>query len=275
LYFAGIGKEIARSEPILLLQDFGNDFGPLLRGTVSVNNLVYGLSPTERQLEIARTQLFFIDSSRTDFTGALRHELANSTPVFDATVLGIDDRCAPIFYASQSGGRAFGIKGEQSLFSAALLKCLDGAAAVPAASSSQPDSDHLEWEVTTSSLIDGLDSTLRAEKRAKNEEFARSNVTPEYAVGGVVRDALIHRLEQPPSVAVSLQSEILGAPIDILNEFDDVVTTVTPKDHTPIEITLPAGFYRAVVRDGAPDAARRPRRTKLVKPARYEWKVKA
>jgi hypothetical protein len=127
-YFAGLGKELPQSEPILLFSDFGDEDGPILRGSVLVNNLVFGLSPSERQRDIARTQLFFIDSSRTNFE-LKKYERDNPTPIFDAALLGIDDRCAPVFYASRPGGRAYAIRGEQTLFSGALLDCLDGAAA--------------------------------------------------------------------------------------------------------------------------------------------------
>jgi hypothetical protein len=280
-YFCGLGKELARSEPILLMEDFGDELGPILRGAVSVNNIVYGLSPTERQPEIARTQLFFIDSSRTSLEEAPSRELSNPTSVFDAQFLGVDDRCAPVFYSSQPGGQAFSVKGQQTLFSSALLECLNGAAAVPAPShpgdETETDSDQMAWQVTISSLIDELDEVLRQRRREKAAEYEKYGVKQEYTVGGVVRDAVIHKLDKPPDVPVSFQFETFGSPVEIRDECDQVVTKFTPEENGPnLQITLPAGFYRAVILNADSEVlAHRPRRTKLVMPPQFEWKVRA
>jgi hypothetical protein len=280
-YFSGLGKELARSEPILLFEDFGDDYGPLLRGAVSVNNLVYGLSPTDRQPQIARTQLFFIDSSRTSFENVMRYELANPTPVFDAEFLGIDDRCAPVFYASQPGAHAYSIKGQQTLFSAALLECLSGAAAVPAPASSGED-DFPLWEVTVSSLIDGLDEVLTRRRAEKKAEYDRFNVKQEYAVGGVVRDAVIHRLAEPPVVPVQfhintkapagqIRIHIMDDSDNVVWKYDDVVATLSP-DGFETQLELSAGYYRAAI---WVESTRLTTRTRLVKPPRCDWTVRA
>ena len=292
-YFSGLGKELARSEPILLFQDFGDDDGPLLRGSVSVNNLVYGLSPTDRQSEIARTQLFFIDCSRTRFENVLSYQLLNPTPtpVFDAELLGIDDRCAPVFYASQPGAHAYSIKGKQTLFSAALLECLSGAAAVPAPVVFSPENsvdpgqsieftdDVQSWEVTVSSLIDGLDEVLTRRRAEKKAEYDKFRVNQEYAVSGVVKDAVITRLNRPPVVPVQFEIEVSKASagaerIEIIDDFDQVAEELTPvtSGTQPKILHLPAGYYRAAIWNGS---TRRMTRTMLVKPPNFVWRVRA
>jgi hypothetical protein len=225
--------------------------------------------------------LFFIDTSRTTFENVLSYELSNSTPVFDADRLGIDDRCAPVFYASQPGGHAYSIVGQQTLFSAALLECLNGAAAVPASlqtsNDTSSDLDSLSWEITVSSLIDGLGDVLARRRAEKSAEYEKHNVKQEYTVGGVVRDAVIRKLDGAPTVPVYFDFEAgeqtaEAERIEFVNDLDDTVATFDPKvQGSSIQLQLPAGLYRAVMSIGS---TRRRTRIRLVKPPREIWKAR-
>jgi hypothetical protein len=272
-YFSGLGKELARSEPIILLQDFGRPIGPVLRGAVSVNNLLYGMSPNVRQPNIAQTQLFFVDSSRTPLPDLQSFELRNTTPVFDAVPLGLDERRASVFYASQAGGRAYAVRGQQTLFSGALLECLNGAAAVPAPVDSSDDRD---WVVTTHSLINALGQVLRR----LNTDMQKYNVRQTFEVGGLVRDAVVVRLDGPPVVPVRIEIDPPEvAPrtvITIQDETGKPIKTLTPpREGGPVSVDLTAGVYLLEAKTAPP--APGPMvvtRVRLIKPPRVEWKVR-
>ncbi len=274
-YFSGIGKEISRADPIMLLQDFGDPEGPFLRGAVSVNNLFYGLSPNEHRASVARTQLFFVDASRTTLPGVHEYELANPTPVFDAKLLGIDDRCAPIFYAAQPGGQAYAQKGQQSLFSAALIDCLNGAAAIQGT-----DADcEVRWVVTISSLIEGIQKLIAHRSDENKPLYEKNKITQTYSVSGVAKDAAIHWLDKAPSVNVTF--EIEGAngntAVDIINEMNEVVVRLAPSStlHRETKI-LPAGLYRAQFKSSVQNnpEGRVSNRARLVLPPGFNWKIK-
>ncbi len=271
-YFSGLGKELSRSEPIIMLQDFGSPVGPVLRGTVSVNNLLYGMSPTERQKDIARTQLFFLDSSRVILPELQSYQVANTTRVFDAALLGVDDRRAPVFYAAPPGGRAFAVKGQQTLFSTVLLDCLNGDAAVPEEIDEEGNEPH--WCVTISSLIDGLGQGLKA----LNEKNRRYKIEQHFTVGGLVRDAVLHYLDAAPQVEVRVEVAPAGAAkrtrVELID--DQGKKFATTKDSSNPQIftaTVPGGFYGlTAVTEG--EAVEQKTRMRLVKPPHTQWKVK-
>jgi hypothetical protein len=133
-YFVGHGLELSSMEQALLMSDFGDGVGPLLKGSVTVNNLFYGMAPTARTPHIARTQVFFVDTGRTHHPGLQPFELHNTTAVFDADLATLDDRSAGVFYGAAPGGNAMAFRGEdgigRTVLSESLLMCLDGAAAV-------------------------------------------------------------------------------------------------------------------------------------------------
>jgi hypothetical protein len=274
-YFAGLGKELPRAEPVILLQDFNNKVGPVLRSAVGVNNLVYGLSPTVWQENIARTQLFFFDTSRTQLPDKQPYQLANATKVFDAQVVTQDDRAVAVFYAARPGMRAFARKGEQTLFSKVLLQCLDHDAAVPG------DVDDYgtaaRWEVTIHSLIEALQQGLQA----LNEENRKYGIEQDFMVNGRVQDAVLHYLDQPPQVDVRLEVDPPKTDSQITLELVDDHDTVFPTRQDPANPnvftqTVPGGYYslRVRVKEAGGRDFEQKVRTRLIKPPRTVWKVR-
>ena len=153
------------------------------------------------------------------------------------------------------------------------VECLSGAAAVPAMSALDEDvdasADGLVWEVTVSSLIDGLDEVLARRRDEKRAEYDKYKVNQRYVIGGVVRGRTICRLVETPEVSVEFQvvgSETRIGPlrVEVLNDVDQVVATIVP-DGLPYSerVELRAGYYRAVLIDGG---SRTATRTRLVKP---------
>ena len=109
-YFVGHGFEITRSDPVLLLSDFGSKIGPAFRSTVRVENLFRGMGPMGWQPDVARKQLFFIDTSRDPIEQPPPALQRGTSLAFDAETLALDDRSSVVIYASDSGGRAYGLK---------------------------------------------------------------------------------------------------------------------------------------------------------------------
>src|SRR5262249_7299460 len=137
-----------------------------------------------------RTQLYFIDSSRVHLKDE-RYEFSRPTMVFDEFNVGPDDRSAVIFYATGPGQQAWERPHEVSLFTGALLRCLDGEAASPIDNSLQ------RWGVTVNSMIQGLSRIM------DSTTWLRDKQVP--VVGGLVRDHVIRYLESPPTIDVGIR----------------------------------------------------------------------
>jgi hypothetical protein len=230
-YFAGHGFAPTQGEQLLVLRDFGDGIGPLLRNTVSLNNIVYGMAP-DSSPEIARTQLYFVDASRARPMALAQYQVLNSTAVFDAPLQGLDDRTAPIFYASAPDAVAFARVRGQTLFSEALIEGLDGAAA-------EPTSDD-RWGVSVLSLARYL--PRRVLDTARTEAVDQT-----VGVEGALGNAIITYLDGPPKVPVTI--DVFGTTPD---DFADVV--VTDSEGQPVgawksigpphTLQLPAGLYQ-------------------------------
>jgi len=271
-YFAGNGFELGKSNPVMMLQDFGSGVGPMLRSSVAVNNLFYGMGPTSRQPDIARTQLYFIDTDRAipkkEFSS---FELMNTTAVFDAEPLGIDDRNAAVFYASTAGGVAYALEGSATLFSMALLRCLDGKAAVPGEVGPEGS---VRWYVSTTSLVGGLMDTL-------NELNREAGAHQTFEVGGQVRNSIIRYLDEPPPVDVLIEIHPVEAlpvsHVEVRNEEGTIVLKpAVPLDPHPYRVELPGGYYTLSVKIDPPHPsfADAHTRVRLATPPRAVWKVR-
>jgi len=271
LYFAGNGFELSKSNPIIMLQDFGNGIGPALRGSITAKNLFYGMGPTSAQPDIARTQLYFIDTDRLYPRVFQSYEEINTTAVFDALPLGIDDRDAVIFYSTISGKGTYAYDGEPTFFSHALLKCLEGAAAVPGETDQE---GMLRWHVSITSLMNGLNQVLP-------DLLQDSGFNQLFEVGGQVRDSIICYLDAPPVVDLAIEVDPIEAlavsHVEMLNETSvEVFKHDAPLQPHPYQIQLPGGYYTLRIRIVPSD----PRfkdlvaRTRLLTPPRAVWKVK-
>lgn len=270
-YFAGNGLEVSKTEVVMLFQDFGSGVGPVLRSAVSVNNLFFGMAPLVRQEKIARSQIYFIDTNRVTPEELKHYEVANTTAVFDAERLGIDDRRATIFHAASPGGKAYAFKGGQSLFSIALLNCLNGAAAVPG---NTDEEGNIQWQVSIHSLADALGEIL-------SQMGKRLGVEQGYTVSGIVKDWVIHYLEGPPLVEVIIEIEPKEAVpftrIEVLNDAgEQALELPVPLSPHPYSVRVPGGFYSfgAKVITDDPRFVDRPGRMRLVTPPRAIWKVR-
>lgn len=256
-YFCGMGFQRSATEDLILFEDFGA-VGPALRGAVSVDNLFQGMAPGPDAPDIARTQLYFIDSSRT-YEEFSRYQFSSPTLIFDEYHAGADDRSAVVFYATQPGTAAYAISGEKaSLFTTALLRCLEGEAAT-ALDSSPP----VRWGVTINSLIEGLHKVTKS-----LNDVLGLNALPMQVpvVGGLVRDRVIRYLEETPLAAVKVRvgQTPLFSDLSVENSDGRVVyqTSIDPKGEVQLE--LPSGFY--VIRVKSEDGSRHASRIASLRP---------
>jgi hypothetical protein len=260
-YLCGHAFEQHREDQTLLMSDFGNGLGGLLRNAVSTASLFNGMAQSRRQPNIALTQLYFFDFARTSHQEL--HELTwlNATGVFDAESLGIaDERSAAIFYAAAPGQMAYGVRGG-TVFGLAVLDCLRGAAGRRALGEA-PDSAS-EWVVSVHSLARALPSYV---DRLTSEYDIRQNVV----VSGSVRDAVIQHLVNPPPVELRVEvapEHLRGSiAIELRSDIDDMVQVVELESGRALRVA--GGFYRvtALVPDGSNIVPPKPRWTLLEPP---------
>lgn len=236
-YFVGHGVQRTKDDSVLLLEDFDGRIGGLLRNAVDTNNIFKGMAKSSRYPNMGQTQLYFIDACR-DFLSAFKNfEPESTTPVFRVQLSGEDKRKAPIFYAAAPGTKAIGIRGEQTLFSRALLDCLNGDAGELEEINGQE-----KWHVSVHSLnaaletkIDDWNKTLGAQQ--------------DFILGGLVANTPIHFLDRPPSVEIILEVD----PPDALNytrikALDDQGVAIpvplpVPLDPHPYRCKWTAGCY--------------------------------
>ena len=230
-YFCGHGFQRSNAEDLMLFEDFDNGLGPALRAAVSVDNLFQGMAPGRETEEIARTQLYFIDISRTQVTTE-RYQLSKPTMIFDEYRSGPDDRSAVIFYSTQPGEHSFEKMDEiHSVFTNVLLRCLDG----EAAAAIEPS----RWGITINSLIHGLGTAML------KYEWPGSIPKQVPVVGGLVRDHVIRYLNSPPvtDLTVYIQNALGPSTLEVENSQGIVVHSAVISPAGNVRLALPSGFY--------------------------------
>jgi hypothetical protein len=265
-YFAGHGFELTSTEQAVLLMDFGKGVGPLLRGAVSVNNLFYGMAPSGMIPTIARTQAYFIDTGRRYNIPLPEFERRNTTAVFDADLATIDDRKAGVFYASIAGERTESFVDWQTLFSAALMDCLNGAAATVIGEREDGTQD---WGITLYSLAENLPTVV-----ASWSEHNR--VQQRVDAGGSLGPGLLCRMDEPPEVQVSLHlepEEALSHAQIAIDNADGIRVWNGPAQPKHV-LTLPAGLYHVQVSFDAAAPWSNRMSFKNATPSAATWKVR-
>jgi len=267
-YFAGHGFELSPTDQVMLLEDFGNGIGPLLRGGVGVTNLFYGMAPSGNAPDIARTQAFFVDMGRTPQPSLQKFERTNTTAVFDANPSAVDDRKAGIFYATSSGSEAYAVPGGATLFNHSLISCLEGRAATAIG---QTNEGNELWGITLFSLAEALPKQI--------DELSRSfDADQRVTVGGSLGPANLLYMDGPPLADVALRFEpaeaVADAHVEIIGDGNVVVASLAPPVAQPLRLELPAGLYLVNV-SFPPAAAFQPvSMLKAVRPPRVDWKIR-
>jgi hypothetical protein len=238
-YFAGHGLQRSKEDAVLCLEEFRKPGFGLLFHAAALADLRNGMSPAPGFEQIARTQFYFFDACR--IRPEKLQELANvdPSPVFEDALEGNDDRSSPIYFGAISNTAAQAVPGDQTLFSRAVIECLEGDGAQEVGETPAGD---VEWGVTVKSLGAALEN---GKLDQLNRDFQADQ---QYVPGGAFKDALICRLPGPPQVRVRLElippeASQVGK-LRLIRRGDGAVHEAPPPiaPH-PYEHTVPAGMY--------------------------------
>ena len=234
-YFAGHGLERTGSQ-ILALEDFGDSTLGRFAKAAMLQNIHDGMAPSADFPDIARTQYYFVDACRTKITDAAGLT-TTATTIFD-TISGLDDRVAPIFYASYPGEVALARRGGVTEYLPILLRALSTAA--------QRAPGDGRWGVDSLAVFDMID---RLRQRAD-----LSRVPPGDSFG----KAVILWLPAAPKIdfRVAVRPDLAVGTTEIeFSSFEGGVgkhIAAEPQEH-PYATSLPAGLYRVSADPGRED----------------------
>jgi hypothetical protein len=226
----GVARE--QSDEVLLLEDFGDRVGGLLRNAIDVASLTRGMAPTRWAPDIARTQLFFVDLVGLQPSG-VRLLGSQATSVFDAPLGEVrDDRVAMTFHGPPPVPPITSLL-ETTPFSGAVLACLEGRAA-----EYLPDG---QWAVTTTGLARVLEDVLR-------EQYAGYDGWQDVRVTGLTSTAVVARPSAPPTVPVQVSLagvDVADATLVVRDgELAEVRIQAIPQHSDYLELLLRPGLYQ-------------------------------
>lgn len=136
-YFCGHG--LAKGDLALLPEDFAASSKRPYETAININQTHLGMKRCQ-----ARTQLYFLDVCRKVTTEALQNQSFGGRGLLEVDLTQVEQRNAPIFYATEYGNEAFGRENQVSRFTNALLQTLQGAGATLASGN--------RWQLSTSSI---------------------------------------------------------------------------------------------------------------------------
>jgi hypothetical protein len=258
-YFAGHGVLRTRVDAALLCADFGKDSNALLGCAVDLQNLVDGMAPSDEHPDIARTQLWMVDACQGAPSELKGFDHLCAPDVWDLpTTRWPDDRCRPIVWAALPGTDAYSVCEESSIFSRALLQCLEGAAGAALGGSD-------DWGVTVGSLLENVVEV--------GQDIARELGAPQHPWidGSYSRtDQLLVRLDGPPQVPVRLELRPAAGDVRLaVRRVDGAgVTVPAPLHPNPWADLWPASAYQL---EAAPPACGIAGQTLYVFPPSFSW----
>ncbi len=233
-YFGGHGIRRALEESILLAGDFLNPADEIeLENAFRLSNVRAGMAPSQKYPEIGRTQFYFVDACR-DKPDALDALDDTQTPkMFSASLNTLDDRKAPIYFATYVGGLAAGNPGEETYFYKAIDWALEHASPESASAGNAEI-----WPVTAFSLKAGIER--------QNSLFAgRVELT------GLIGNPIICFRTDPPTfdVKISIAPEALRPSVATarLVEINRDESIDLPGGSDPRIASIRAGLYRLEV----------------------------
>ncbi len=267
-YFAGHGAIRKKSDSILLLEDFGDPSDGDFAKAVALDNIFFGMSPpADRKQKMARTQFYFIDACSVLPKVLKRKQKPNLSDVFLVDLNGLDERSAPIFHASVPGAETFSIPGEQTIFSEALMNCLNGAAgkALP-----EEKNGDVRWQVSVLSLNDALKKQIIL----LNKKYGTKM---KYAPRGYQMEAPIHTLDGPPEVTGLLhvipRTAVHFISVNIIRNSErksEIVWNLPRVKPHPYQGTLTAGSYILRTIADTPEPYQSPDKPIGVEPPNFE-----
>lgn len=243
-YFCGHGVESLERDAVLLLEDFAkvNLDSAVVRVATIFNGMAPHKIPGEDFTEIARQQIYFIDACRDKPEALSQIRNLNGQNVFTDALADEDDRDAPIFFSTVPGDRAWGMRGNLSIFTASLLE------GVLIACEEREDDDDANpiWPVRAQFLHNVI---RRRIERLNLPVLQRLGNLSGY-VGG---DPVICYLPDAPPVEVQLtiQPDMVTEDIALQLNIDALpgngrvwTISIDPRPDHPFTFQLPLGFYK-------------------------------
>lgn len=242
-YFAGHGiKTDTANSSILLMQDVGKYKGKLLRNAVPFHNIYAGMAVCKTQKNIARTQLYFVDACRHLPRKLKDYESMKPSDVFDIPLsYELDNRRASIFYATVSGAKAAAIQKQQTVFSDALLKCLNDK--YLGESAGEDGQGKAKWHLTTFSLHKALKDCFKELNQNYKQKYPQQWTEQDFEHGGKIDDVPIVCLDDPPltDIIVTLEpsSALDHAKIEVKNRRKIIHKLDAPIKSNPCRLPVP------------------------------------
>lgn len=231
LYVAGHGIELNKDDGgIVLLEDFAGEKPAILRNALDTGNIRRAMAGKV----MARTQLYFVDACRIRPDEVLGVKLRTGIEMDEP---GSDPPSAsPIFFSASSGTLSLGRRGQGTLFSQALIECMDMRALTKT-------DDGAGWRVTDSMLVDKLADRVQ-------ELAAGVGHEQETTTAGMFRGRTIHQPAQPPKVPLRIDVNPSSARGRAFASVGPTTANMIVVDH-PLEppqvLEVPAGVYLAKV----------------------------
>jgi Caspase domain len=229
-YFAGHGAQPEDRDHLMLLQNFGNEKRTIFCDAVDTLNLINGMGPEDGE-NIAQHQIYFIDACRTrhkDFATAKK----TATSVWDTDTY-LAPRVAPIFFATRPGRKAHEIPDQETIFSRALIDCLNGNAAVQLPNDTR-------WCIT----LNSLQVHLRRQIDELNRQY---NAEQDFTIDNGGTDLVVLDLQEPPSAEVGIELRPVEggrfADIFVRHNGQECVWRIRRPISVPTSKVLPAGRY--------------------------------
>jgi hypothetical protein len=235
-YFCGHGIRRSLEESILLAADFLQKGGPKLFNSFRLSNVRNGMVPGPSFPNIGREQFYFVDACREKPDALDTLDTTETPKIFDAELGGLDDRRAPVFFATMTGGLAAGLPAQPTFFANALIWAMDNGSF----GSQKLDGPGVVWPVTAPSLKVGIEAS---------DALFDSRVE----LTGLVADPILCFRRDPPRLPlkVSLAPEPLPAPVTKLSLTEMNTRArldIAPTGQAgPISADVSAGMYQMTV----------------------------
>jgi|GEM_PF-2201166 Caspase domain. len=181
-FVAGHGIQFAGTS-ILLLEDFAQPGEQVLKHALDVDSVRHGLGGPQA----CQRQWFFVDSCKVD-PDAAGNYLSAAVGVTLDRLRGPEPPNVVTASAAIGGTAGWGVAGEGTLFSTALLECLRGRAV------EFPRDEIDNYHVRTSSLVNVLQNRV--------DELAKEHHVDQTARFGDAAETVLHVFPEPPKAEV-------------------------------------------------------------------------
>ena len=243
-YFAGHGIQRKNDDPILLLEDFGDPEDGMLAKTFAFDMFYNGMvpPPAKAQEQMARTQLYFIDTCRVTPETVKGLNYREVSDILSNDSGGLDNRSSLICYGTVSNAHAYA-SDRQTLFSEALVECLEGLGGD--ATGEEDEHGNAKWHVSIAKLYAAIE--------AKGESLRGLGLDQEFYPTRRGKNNTVVKLEKPPEVDCRLfvqpDQALAFVSVAVTNFRDTPVgLNLSPVNPHPYPVHLPAGLYNVIAK---------------------------